>query len=113
MEMLLLAVGRKAGRPPDISAAAVPRDCTHVHQLGRTSSTRRPVATGRNSLRPTAPLPRNHPHLHARDSSRGDCAPLPSSSWGPSHLDAAAAGYSGRVAYSFSVIVFEERTSAC
>src|SRR2546421_9226964 len=64
------------------------------------------------SSRPTAPLQRIHPHLHAQDSSRGDCAPLPSSSSGPSRQAAAAAGCSGRVAYS-SPSGVEERTSAC
>src|SRR5438105_11051108 len=75
-----------------------------------TAGRARPVARGDgpNPLRPTAPLLRNHPHPHARDSSRDGCAPLPSASWGLSHQDAAAVGYSGRVAYSFSVIVLRK-----
>src|SRR5205814_3194529 len=105
--------GHKARRPP--GAAAVVSVLLHARSTTQEDGRLDPPPSDGPRLptsRPTAPLQRIHPHLHAQDSSRGDCAPLLSSSSGPSRQAAAAAGCSGRVAYS-SPSGVEERTSAC
>src|SRR5437762_13788298 len=81
-------------------------NCTRVSQQDQLDPP--PRSDGPNRSRPTVPLQRNRPRPRARGSSRGDYAPLPSASWGPSRRGGAAAGYSGRVALSFSVIVLRK-----
>src|SRR5438045_4820024 len=106
--------GDKARRPPG-AAAVVSALLLHARSTTQEDGRLDPPPSDGPRLpasRPTAPLQRIHLRLHAQDSSPGDCAPLLSSPSGPSRQAAAAAGCSGRVAYS-SPSGVEERTSAC